>query len=143
MPYSKNTIRSTINWDLGDLEQFVMLRFPRAHEEAIVESMTLGRDEGLETARMVAHEDTGALRRSGRRVPHFMEAGKHIITFRFGGYETNPKTGRKVDYAHIHEEYLKQTEGRGYVEAGVRKMAESQRSWYKTLINQKLQARRR
>lgn len=49
--------------------------------------------------------DTGSLKKSIRLQVHAMPAGEvHKIGVSAGGYVTNPKSGRKVDYAS-HVEY--------------------------------------
>ncbi len=48
--------------------------------------------------------DTGSLRDSGRVERGGEGLGWRRVRVRFGGYVTNPKTGRLVDYAAIVEE---------------------------------------
>ena len=57
-------------------------------------------NEVKEEARELVPVDTGALRRSIRVTSTAREAGKITrVGVRAGGYETNPKTGKIVNYA--------------------------------------------
>jgi len=58
-----------------------------------------------DTAKELCPVDTGSLQRSIRVQVHARPAGHvHSVGISAGGYVTNPRTGRKVDYA-VHVEY--------------------------------------
>ena len=71
-------------------------------EQAVIETAYLV----LGLAQIYVNVDTGALRDSGR-----IERGGEGLTWkevkvRFGGYATNPRTGKLVDYAvHVERRY--------------------------------------
>ena len=71
-------------------------------EQAVIETAYLV----LGLAQIYVNVDTGALRDSGR-----IERGGEGLTWkevkvRFGGYATNPRTGKLVDYAvHVENRY--------------------------------------
>jgi len=60
------------------------------------------RDDAKEWVRV----DTGSLRKSIRVQNRRLSGGFHTIGVSAGGYVTNPKTGRKVDYAlYVEADY--------------------------------------
>lgn len=131
------SMRATMEWDLTELASFAKLIWPRKAQAAIEASMKPAANLGLEMAKIVVHKDTWSLYKSGRLYDYVKKGGVHEIGFRFGGYVTNPKTGRLVDYAQIHEDYLVATEGRGYVEAGMIEMGNR----YPQILGVELRAR--
>lgn len=59
-----------------------------------------------DTAKGIVLVDTGSLRKSIRVQNRRFSGGFHSIGVSAGGYVTNPKTGRKVDYAlYVEADY--------------------------------------
>lgn len=93
-----------------------LVRMTKALDPAAVKSIRrvaeLVRDYGKKICPVGTPESTGipgyiggSLQKSGR-VGSYARPAKHVFSIRvtFGGYVTNPNTGRKVDYAkHVHE----------------------------------------
>jgi len=71
-------------------------------EEAIIETARLV----LGLAQIYVNVDTGALRDSGRIERGGEGLNWKEVRVRFGGYATNPRTGKLVDYAvHVERRY--------------------------------------
>jgi len=82
-------------------------RLSRASERLdrnMVEGLNEAADQIVQDAKAVVPVDTGSLQRSIRKQHHVSEGHVHSIGVTAGGYVTNFKTGRKVDYA-VHVEY--------------------------------------
>ena len=76
---------------------------PRVSAEKIIEVAKEVRDEAKRIVYFNAY-DTGSLHNSIRLQVYAREAGKiNKVGVSAGGYVTNPKTGRKVDYAAFVE----------------------------------------
>ena len=69
-----------------------------------VEGLIHVADNIAQDARATVRVDTGSLQRSIRTQHHVSRGHIHSVAVTAGGYVTNPKTGRIVDYAH-HLEY--------------------------------------
>lgn len=70
----------------------------------MVEGLIEVADSVVQDARAIVRIDTGSLQKSIRRQHHVSQAQIHSIAVTAGGYITNSKTGRIVDYGH-HLEY--------------------------------------
>jgi len=72
--------------------------------------------------------DTGSLQKSIRRQKHAMPARHvHAIGVSAGGYITNPKTGRKVDYAAYVEFGTSKTRPQPFMQPAIEKNREEVR----------------
>ena len=60
-------------------------------------------DRIVNDAKATVRVDTGSLQKSIRKQHHVSQGHIHNIAVSAGGYVTNPKTGRIVDYAHFLE----------------------------------------
>ena len=87
-----------------------LARFPKDIEKASADGISNIIVQIRDDAKALCPVDTGSLKSSIRKQTYAKPAG-HILRYGIsaGGYVTNPKTGRKVDYA-------------SYVEYGTSKM---------------------
>ena len=82
-----------------------LIRFQKALEPAAVKGVKDVARDIRDDAKSLAPVDTGSLRKSIRIGASARTAGHtHMVRVTAGGYITNPKTERKVDYA-IHQEF--------------------------------------
>jgi len=85
-------------------------------EKALKEVTTKIRDKAKELCPV----DTGSLKKSIRRTAYAREKGHiHQMGVRAGGYVTNPRTGRKVDYASYVEYGTSRTPAQPYLRPAV------------------------
>lgn len=69
-------------------------------DTAIVKGLDDVAEKIKDDAKTICPVDTGSLQKSIRRQKHATPEGHvHSVSVSAGGYITNPKTGRKVDYA--------------------------------------------
>jgi len=77
---------------------------PQAFKASMEESLKITAEEGKERAKLLVPKDTGSLRDSIRVERLAKPTGNIVYTgVRAGGYVTNPKTKRIVDYASFVE----------------------------------------
>lgn len=121
--------------EMGDSVSEWIDRWNKANAEAIYQAKLKAVYDGKERAREVVHVDTGSLKSSIRV---YNEPARKYVALRAGGYVTNPDTGRKVDYAGYHEEYLQRTENQGYIEEGAKKASQMLPTYYKHFIKEEM-----
>lgn len=92
----------------------------QALSPATVEGLKTVADKIIDTAQSLVRVDTASLKKSIRRRSYAKPAGVfHMVGVSAGGHVTNPKTGRKVDYA-VHQEF-DSVRGRPYMRPAVKK----------------------
>ena len=95
------SLRFSVKWDnLDDYRSHLARAMPKAFEVSALEALDKTADDARDRAKELVPVDTGSLRKSIRKERHAWPAGNiTYVGIRAGGYITNPKTGRKVDYA--------------------------------------------
>jgi len=87
----------TVNWENGTLEQ-ILAELPDKMMQAGLEAIDEGADFMRDMARILVLKDTRSLEKSIRK-----QRKANTVIVRAGGYITNPKTGKLVNYAHWQE----------------------------------------
>jgi len=85
----------TANFENGTLNQ-VLMQLPEKLEAAGLRAIDEGADLMVDIAKTIVRVDTGSLQQSIRK----QHTRNRVISVRAGGYVTNPKTGKRVNYAH-------------------------------------------
>lgn len=99
------SLRFDVKWDnLDDYRTHLARTMPKAFEASALEALNKTADDARDRAKELVPIDTGSLKKSIRKERHAWPAGNiTYVGIRAGGYITNPKTGRKVDYARYVE----------------------------------------
>lgn len=83
----------TLDFQKGTIKQDLAV-LPEKMKKSALEAVNEGADFMVNIAKIHCLVDTGSLQKSIRK-----ERTQDIVRVRAGGYVTNPKTGRIVDYA--------------------------------------------
>lgn len=89
----------SIDWKKGTVKQ-ALAKLPETFDFTAEQSLEEAAEFMKQMAKNLVHVDTGALQTSIRKERGGEGAHWHQITVRAGGYITNPKTGKLVNYAH-------------------------------------------
>lgn len=116
------SIRLSIKWEgLDNYRKYLASTLPQAFEDSVTEALDETADDARDRAKLLVAIDTGSLKKSIRKERLARPAGKFFYTgVRAGGYITNPKTGRLVDYATFVEYGTSRMRARPYLGPALR-----------------------